>query len=105
MNATNLNRLLNYYPLLKRVAWLIFAILFYLCGERFTVWLVEPERFQGGIDWLGVVLFPFALILFFRSGRYLGCTTGQCQSEHCSTNNNEQTSSSTEIYYQRPPGL
>ena len=100
----NLNLLLNQYPFLRRVVWVLFAILFYLCGERFTIWLVEPERFSGGIEWVGVILFPFLLILFFLSGRYLGCTTGQCHSEHCSVNKNEQPSSS-EIYYYRPPGL
>jgi hypothetical protein len=105
MNTANLQTLLNRYPLLRRLGWVIFAILFYMCGERFTIWLVEPEQFQGGLDWLGVILFPIVLILFFMSGRYLGCATGQCESGECSINKNKQTSSSNDSYYQRPPGM
>ncbi|MEJ2142366.1 MAG: hypothetical protein P8Y24_08430 [Gammaproteobacteria bacterium] len=98
MNTVRMRTLLNQHPMTRRIAWVLFAIIFYVCGERFTVWLVEPENFQGGLEWLGVILFPVLLVLFFMSGRYLGCASGHCQSGQCS-------SSSNDSYYQRPPGL
>lgn len=67
------------HPLTRRIGWVGYAIVFYLCGESFFIWLLEPAQFSGGIRWLGVVLFPFVLIGFFFTQRKLGCGTGHCR--------------------------
>jgi hypothetical protein len=70
-------------PMGKRLLWVLFAILFYQSGLAFTVWLLEPESFQGGIEWLWILLFPVLLPAFFIVNRHLGCATGQCHSGQC----------------------
>ena len=72
-------------PMGKRLLWALFAILFYQSGNSFTVWLLEPETFQGGAAWLWVILFPVLLPAFFIVNRHLGCATGQCKSGKCET--------------------
>ncbi len=71
------------HPLAKRLLWVVFAIVFYYSGLNFTVWLLEPENFAGGMDWVWVALFPVLLPAFFLVNRRLGCTGGRCASGAC----------------------
>jgi hypothetical protein len=70
-------------PMFRRVLWVLFAILFYNSGQAFTIWLLEPENFPGGIDWFWLSLFPVLLPGFFVVNRYLGCASGACSSGQC----------------------
>lgn len=70
-------------PLAARLVWLLFAVVFYVSGEAFTLWLLEPERIGGGAQWLRVALFPFLVPAFFVVNRYLGCATGGCARGQC----------------------
>ena len=74
---TNLERLLA-SGMTRSVIWVLFAILFYQSGLTATVWLMEPENFRGGIDWLWLALFPVLFPLFFVVNRVCGCATGAC---------------------------
>ncbi len=65
------------HPATKSIYWVLFAILFYNSGQGFTIWLLEPEGFEGGLEWIQVALFPLLLPAFFLSSRYLGCSS-QC---------------------------
>ena len=67
-------------PLLARVVWVVYALLFYQSGLTATVWLLEPERFNGGIDWLWLILSPIVLPMLFLVNRHLGCAGGYCTS-------------------------
>ncbi len=71
------------HPLTKRLLWVVFAISFYYSGLNFTVWLLEPENFAGGMKWVWVGLFPALLIAFFPVNRRLGCANGRCASGAC----------------------
>lgn len=64
--------------LTRSAIWVVFAIVFYQSGLTATVWLLEPEHFSGGMDWLWLVLFPVLFPLFFVVNRYCGCATGAC---------------------------
>jgi len=69
------------HPALKRVYWILFAILFYNSGQSFTVWLLEPESFKGGSEWFWMTMFPLLLPAFFLLNRHLGCASSQCSSK------------------------
>ncbi len=69
--------------LVKQTVWIGFAIVFYQSGYAFTLWLVEPENFTGGLQWVGVGLFPVLLPLFFVVNRFCGCATGRCGAGKC----------------------
>lgn len=79
----SLGRRLAASPLSQRLAWVVFAILFYQSGEAFTVWLLDRESFAGGMDWLWLAAFPVLLPGFFLVNRYLGCATGGCAEGRC----------------------
>ena len=64
--------------LVRSTIWVLFAIVFYQSGLTATVWLLEPENFNGGMDWLWLALFPVLFPLFFVVNRYCGCATGAC---------------------------
>ena len=66
------------HGLTRRLIWVLFAIVFYQSGLTATVWLIEPENFRGGVDWLWLALFPALLPLFFIVNRLCGCATGTC---------------------------
>ena len=66
-------------PFLAQVVWLIYALLFYQSGLTATVWLLEPEQFNGGIDWLWLIVSPIVLPMFFIINRHLGCAGGDCR--------------------------
>ncbi len=71
------------HPLAKRLLWVVFAILFYYSGLNFTVWLLEPENFAGGVKWVWVGLFPVLLPAFFLVNPRLGGASGRCASGIC----------------------
>jgi len=56
----------------------LYAVLFYNAGLASTTWLIEPDVFAGGWQWLWVAAFPVLLIGFFKFNRYLGCAGGSC---------------------------
>jgi len=66
------------HGLVRSLIWVVFAIVFYQSGLTATVWLLEPENFRGGIDWLWLALFPALLPLFFVVNRLCGCASGAC---------------------------
>ncbi len=70
--------------------WVLFAVLFYQSGLNFTVWLLEPENFAGGANWIWVILFPALLPAFFIVNRHLGCASGQCRSGSCEVTPNKR---------------
>ena len=67
-----------HHPLLRRLLWVLFAILFYQSGLAATVWLLDPEHFGGGLDVLWALAFPVLLPAFFWVNRRLGCAAGRC---------------------------
>jgi hypothetical protein len=71
------------HPTTKLIYWVVFAILFYNSGQTFTVWLLEPESFKGGMEWIWVVLFPLLLPAFFYVNKHCGCASGQCSGGKC----------------------
>ncbi len=73
------------HPLIRRLGWVGFGILFYLSGEAATVWWLEPERFTGGWQWFWLALFPVLLPAFFILQRWFGCAGGACRSGRCDT--------------------
>jgi len=99
MKMSHTNPLLT-HPLLRRLGWVLYAIMFYLSGESFVIWLLEPENFTGGIRWLGVVLFPLLFIGFFFTQRHLGCTAGYCR-----TKSQHHKPDDDNPGYMRPPGF
>lgn len=70
-------------PLVARLAWLLFAVIFYKSGETFTVWLLAPEGIAGAMQWFWAGLFPVLLPAFFIINRHLGCATGACAPGQC----------------------
>ncbi len=66
------------HGLVRWLIWVVFAIVFYQSGLTATTWLLEPENFRGGIDWLWLGLFPALLPLFFVVNRLCGCASGTC---------------------------
>ncbi len=71
------------HPAAKPIYWTVFAILFYNSGLAFTIWMLQPESFKGGIDWLWLSLFPLMLPAFFVVNRYCGCASGSCSRGRC----------------------
>lgn len=69
------------HPLTKRLYWVLFAIVFYNSGQSFTIWLLQPESFNGGSEWFWLAMFPLLLPAFFLLNRHLGCASGQCSSK------------------------
>lgn len=65
-------------PVVRWLIWIVFAMVFYRSGLTATVWLMEPESFNGGIDWLWLLLFPVLVPLFFVVNRHFGCASGSC---------------------------
>ncbi len=88
-------------PLGRRLSWVMFAVLFYLSGEAVTVWLLEPQEFGGGWQWLWLGLFPVLLPAFFLLQRFFGCSGGQCQIDTSPTTQKKPTNL---FYTNRPPG-
>ena len=79
MSGVALPRKFTISPLMGRVLWVLFAIVFFQSGLTFTTWLLEPESFEGGFQWLWVVAFPFLVPAFFAVNRRLGCASGACR--------------------------
>ncbi len=77
------------HPLSKRLYWVLFAILFYNSGQSFTIWLLQPEEFNGGAEWFWLAIFPLLLPAFFLINRHLGCASGQCSSS-CNPDDKKQ---------------
>ncbi len=71
------------HPVVRRMLWMVFAVLFYYSGLSFTGWLLEPESFMGGMDWVWVAMFPVLLLAFFPVNRHLGCASGRCATGEC----------------------
>ncbi len=67
-----------YHGLVQRLIWVLFLIAFFQSGLVTTTWLLEPENFEGGLDWLWLGLFPLLLPLFFVMNRRFGCAAGAC---------------------------
>lgn len=65
------------------IIWLGFAFVFYRSGLAVTTWLLEPEHFAGGIDWVWVALFPVLVPGFFVVNRRYGCASGACRAASC----------------------
>lgn len=95
-----LARTLLNHPLSRRIGWVIYAIVFYVSGESFVIWLLEPHNFNGGSRWLGVAAFPALLIGFFFIQRHLGCASGQCSLPDADNDPAKQRHR-----YQPPPGF
>lgn len=72
------------HPLTRRIGRVGYAILFFVCGESFALWLLEPAQFAGGLRWPGVALFPPVLIGFFLLQRHWGCGNDQCHFPYAS---------------------
>lgn len=90
------------HPLGQRIAWILFAIIFYLSGEQFTLWLMSDQSFGGGLAWIAVLAFPFLLPAFFVVNRYLGCASGTCADGVCMVA--PEKPEADKIYFYRPPG-
>jgi len=58
--------------------WVGFAVIFYHSGLALTTWLVEPDRFGGGLEWGWMALFPLLISLFFAVNRRCGCAGDAC---------------------------
>ncbi len=89
----------------KRILWVIFAVLFYQSGLTFTIFVMTPEKFAGGWQWLWVGLFPILLPAFFIVNRYLGCATGQCHTGTCEIEGTKQSSNKEAPQFDRMPGM
>lgn len=89
------------HPLTRRIGWVGYAILFYVCGESFNLWLLEPAQFAGGLRWLGVGLFVPVLIGFFVLQRYWGCDAGRCRVD---SENPASPAPRRQEHYSPPPG-
>ncbi len=66
----------------KRVFWIIFGIIFYISGDSFFTWILEPDNFRGGFYWVFVAIFPVIAPLSFYVNKKLGCAA--CESGSCS---------------------
>ncbi len=87
------------HPLSRRIGWVLYAIVFYISGESFVIWLLEPHNFSGGVRWLGVAAFPVLFVGFFFIQRHLGCASGQCPVDGAGTDRSKDSR------YQPPPGM
>jgi hypothetical protein len=65
-------------PWFKPVFWILFLALFYQSGLAFTILLLEPENFEGGLQWGWAVLFPLLLPGYFYLNHRFGCAFGSC---------------------------
>ena len=84
------------HPLLKRLAWIGFAVVFYNAGQAFTVLVLEPDNFAGGLDWIWLIAFPLLLPLFFIINRRLcACTSDEKTSMH----SNSEMDNNNKIHY------
>jgi len=97
--TTPLAETLLHHPLSRRIGWVLYAIVFYMAGENFVIWLLEPHNFSGGINWLGVIAFPVLFVGFFFIQPHLGCAAGRCPV------NGPDTDHAKYGRYQPPPGL
>ena len=70
-------------PMGKRFLWVLFGIIFYISGESFLLWLLEPENFTGGYRWFFAAVFPVLFPLSFFVNKRLGCATGACMAGQC----------------------
>ena len=68
---------------MRWLIYLLFAAVFYHAGETFVVWILEPELFRGGSQWLWIVLFPLLVPAFFMVNRRFGCASGSCSTQVC----------------------
>ena len=64
--------------LLKRMVWLLFAILFYQSGLAFTTALLDPAPGLGRVDGALAAIFPVLVFAFFRLNRWAGCGSLAC---------------------------
>lgn len=90
---------LLHHPLSRRIGWVLYAIVFYISGESFIIWLLEPDNFSGGARWLGVAAFPVLFVGFFFIQYHLGCASSQCPVDGNSGKRSKGSS------YQPPPGI
>lgn len=97
--TTPLADTLLHHPLIRRIGWILYAIVFYISGESFVIWLLEPHNFSGGARWLGVAAFPVLFIGFFFIQRHLGCASSQCPVDGASGNPSKDST------YLPPPGM
>ncbi len=65
----------------KRFFWVIFGVIFYISGDSFFTLMLEPENFNGGFNWILVVIFPVIAPLSFFINKKLGCAV--CSSDSC----------------------
>ncbi|MFQ5994954.1 MAG: hypothetical protein ACE5K1_07645 [Acidiferrobacterales bacterium] len=65
-------------PVVRWLIYLLFAAVFYRAGETFVIWILEPELFRGGGQWLWILLFPLLVPAFFVVNRRFGCASGSC---------------------------
>lgn len=87
------------HPIVKRLLWMLFAVLFYQSGMAFTLWLLNPASFAGAQQWVWLVLFPVFLPAFFLVNRYLGCASG------CARDPQEAQADINPVVYPQPPGF
>jgi hypothetical protein len=66
------------HPVNRRLVWFAFLIAFYQSGLEFTTLVLEPDTFEGGIQWLWAGSFPLMLPAFFYVSRWIGCGSGAC---------------------------
>ncbi len=90
------------HPLLRRLAWVLFAAVFYTSGLAATTWLLEPERLDGLADTLWALAFPLLLPAFFRVNGRLGCAGGPCRQGRCAPPSKDEKGIP---YPDRMPGL
>lgn len=95
---------LQSHPIVKRLLWLLFAVLFYQSGLAFTVWLLEPASFSGGLQWFWLMLFPVFLPAFFVVNRYLGCASGCASGANPNRQRETHIDNNPLAIYQQPPG-
>ncbi len=91
-------------PLIRRMVWILFAVLFYYSGLSFTTLLLEPQQFAGGLYWLLVVIFPILVPLFFVVGRYAGCASGACDTQQQSKNQQSEEKD-RDLFVGKMPGV
>lgn len=89
-------------PITRRVLWVAFGVLFYLSGLAFTTWLLTPDEFEGGMQWIWVGLFPILLPAFFFVNHYLGCASGDCRVSRRHRIGGRVQST---VFHNRPPGI
>lgn len=91
-------------PWWQRLAWVLFAIVFYQSGLAFTTLLLEGTQGAGWSDWLAAGAFPVLLPAFFWVNARLGCASGVCKTPAADRHNSSTRSGDAVQRYQPPPG-